>query len=95
MALFGPVTSLGPNFAGPCCNVAGSTTTGGALSTFGIGAQGDLTGVGGAGGLATKVGFSGAPLEKTIPFPLGRLGLDVRTDGAGDFGFSGSFAAMD
>lgn len=68
-----------------------------ALSTLGIGAQGDFTGVGGAGGFATRVGFSAAPL-RISPFPEpSTLGLTegetlgtaaVAGKGAGDCGFS-------
>ena len=72
------------------------TTAGDALAIGGNWAQGDLTGAGGAGGLATSVGFSGAPL-RTRPFPEARtLGLtdgeaaalvDEGAVGAGDFDF--------
>ena len=64
-------------------------TIGEALSTLGIAAQGDLTGVGGAGGFATSVGFSGTPLS-TSPLPDPRTpGLGTK-GGAGDAGFSGT-----
>jgi hypothetical protein len=69
-----------------------SITTGDALSTFGIGAQGDLTGVGGAGGFATRVGFSGAPFRtKLLPVAnvLSFVGAGT-PGGAGDRDFGGT-----
>jgi hypothetical protein len=93
--LLGPGASL-PGSLGPGWVEEISAARGDTLSTFGIGAQGDLT-TGGAGGLATRVGFSAAPFS-TKPFP------DASTPGltegdvpdAGDFGLSAkpwSFAA--
>lgn len=59
-------------------------------------AHGDLTGAGGAGGFATKVGLSGAPLS-TRPLPDAKTPgftdgeavalVGVGAAGAGDFGF--------
>lgn len=67
-----------------------------ALSTGGSGAHGDLTGVGGPGGLATNVGFSEAPLRIN---PLPELDdippsftVDDADGGAGDFGLETSVA---
>jgi len=81
-------TSLDGGFAMPW--VGKSAAMGDTLSTFGIGAHGDFTGVGGAGGLATNVGFSGAPL-RTRPFPEPSTpGLIIgEAIEAGIFGFSG------
>jgi hypothetical protein len=62
-----------------------------ALSTGGRGAHGDLTGVGGPGGLATKVGLSDAPFNIRPALPPNPLGFIVGEAelcvGAGDFGF--------
>lgn len=68
---------------------------GATLSTGGRGAQGDLTGVGGPGGLATKVGFSVAPLSTRPalpePNPLGLIvGEADCCVGAGDLGLIAS-----
>ena len=46
-----------------------SIATGATFSTGGSWAHGDLTGVGGPGGFATRVGFSGAPLSTNPAFP--------------------------
>lgn len=66
------------------------------MSTGGKGAQGDLTGVGGPGGFATKVGFSLAPFNTNPALPPNTLGFTVGEDeacvGAGDFGFANSAA---
>lgn len=67
--------------------------TGDALSTGGKEAHGDLTGVGGAGGFATSVGFSGAPF-KTKPLPDGSPPV-LTPVGAGDFGFSLASLSLD
>jgi hypothetical protein len=75
--------------------------TGEALSTGGKGAHGDLAGVGGAGALATNVGFSGAPFNTRLLPDAMRLGLTdgealalpLITLGAGDLGFSTGTAA--
>jgi hypothetical protein len=63
-----------------------------ALSTGGRGAHGDFTGVGGPGGLATKVGLSDAPFNirpvlppNPLAFIVGETELCV---GAGDFGIT-------
>src|SRR4051794_17310429 len=64
---------------------------GATLSTGGRDAHGDLTGVGGPGGLATNVGFSVAPfnIKPAFPDPLGRMvGDGEACGGAGDFGFA-------
>lgn len=57
-------------------------------------AHGDLTGVGGPGGFATRVGFSLAPLSTRPALPPNPLGLTVgEADAcvsAGDFGFVAS-----
>lgn len=71
-------------------------STDNALSTGGRVAQGDLTGVGGAGALATSVGFSGAPFKTRLLPDAIRLGftegdaraLPLVTPGAGDLGLS-------
>ena len=71
--------------------------TGATLSTGGSEAQGDLTGVGGPGGFATRVGFSLTPFNtrparpdpKTLGFVVGEA---EAWDGAGDFGFATSKA---
>lgn len=88
---------------GICCWWLGSSiNTGEARSTGGRGAQGDFAGVDNAGALATKVGFSGAPLRtKLLPEAM-RLGLtdgealalSVATPGTGDLGCSLSGAGM-
>lgn len=65
------------------------------MSTGGSGAHGDLTGVGGPGGFATRVGFSLAPFStrparpepNTLGFTVGEAEAWV---GAGDFGFAAS-----
>lgn len=73
-------------------------TGGGAFSTGGRGAQGDFTGVGGAGGLATSVGFSADPALRMSPLPdasppvLIEGEAVVRGGGTGDFGFSITFS---
>lgn len=51
--------------------------TGATFSTGGKDAQGDLTGVGGPGGLATNVGFSDAPFKMSPVLPPNPLGLIV------------------
>jgi hypothetical protein len=72
---------------------------GATLSTGGRGAHGDLTGVGGPGGFATRVGFSLAPFKTNPALPPNPLGLTVGEAaacvGAGDIGFvaSRSFAS--
>jgi hypothetical protein len=67
---------------------------GATFSTGGNGAQGDLTGVGGPGGLATRVGFSLAPLSTKPALPPNPLGFTVGEAeacvGAGDLGFAAS-----
>jgi hypothetical protein len=77
-------------------------TTGDDLSTGGSVAQGDLTGAGGAGGFATNVGFSGAPLS-TRPLPDAKTpgltdgeaaALELPAVGAGDFGFGGTSTGL-
>jgi len=69
--------------------------TGATFSTGGKGAHGDLTGVGGPGGLATRVSFSEAPLStspaRPDPNPLGfTVGDEAACAGAGDLGFVAS-----
>lgn len=66
------------------------------MSTGGRGAHGDLTGVGGPGGFATKVGFSDAPLrtKPALPDPnplVLTVGDGDGSGGAGDFGFDASY----
>lgn len=71
------------------------------LETGGSDAQGDLTGVGGAGGFATRVGFSAeAPPFRISPLPDGRPGFtdgELATGaegGAGEWGFSMALASF-
>jgi hypothetical protein len=63
----------------------------------GKGAHGDLTGVGGPGGFATKVGFSLAGLRTRPalpPKPPGfAVGRDDACEGAGDLGLLASRAS--
>jgi hypothetical protein len=65
-------------------------------------AQGDLMGVGGAGGFATNVGFSGAPFNMR-PFPDAStpgliegeaVALEVPAVGAGDLVFGGTSGCL-